>query len=315
MLSRAAQGLAQAAPAGARTAATAAVKRPAFVPRARTASSPATSTAARSAPAAAVKAAQPVTAGSSTVAPPVKSAAPEPLTFDVLDAAGGPPGAPLEPPALDAEPIARPSFVRSTPHNPFAASTSLPAGSAGDWAPAPIAGTAAPTPDVDWSTSFHGMSAQPYSREQAEILMRPLEAHEIEIKPGALAFARSLPSASVRRLTRSSPRRRSVVPPRDSVPTHPEQGVRPGRVGHGPARRDDGAQEPRHARMGARRRRAPRLGRARRAAVLRPERDADRHRGVQEQRAHALLQGFGHRERALVRFFVLLRASSELQSN
>ncbi|GAA5997282.1 Mgm101p [Rhodotorula paludigena] len=196
MLSRAAQGLAQAAPARARTAATAAVKRPAFVPRARTASSPATSTAARSAPAAAVKAAQPVAAGSSTVAPPVKSVAPEPFTFDVLDAAGGPPGAPLEPPALDAEPASS-SFVRSTPHNPFAASTSLPAGSAADWAPAPTTGTAATTPDVDWSTSFHGMSAQPYSREQAEILMRPLEAHEIEIKPDGLLY---LPEILYRRI-------------------------------------------------------------------------------------------------------------------
>lgn len=38
--------------------------------------------------------------------------------------------------------------------------------------------------EVDWTTSFHGISSQPFSREAAEKLMRPLVAAEIEIKPG-----------------------------------------------------------------------------------------------------------------------------------
>lgn len=38
--------------------------------------------------------------------------------------------------------------------------------------------------EVDWTTSFHGISSQPFSREAAEKLMRPLIPAEIEIKPG-----------------------------------------------------------------------------------------------------------------------------------
>ena len=36
----------------------------------------------------------------------------------------------------------------------------------------------------DWSTSFHGLSSKPFDKEVAQILMRPLEIKDIEIKPG-----------------------------------------------------------------------------------------------------------------------------------
>ena len=36
--------------------------------------------------------------------------------------------------------------------------------------------------EVDWSTSYHGLSAVPFTREQGEVLMRPLEEHEIEMQ-------------------------------------------------------------------------------------------------------------------------------------
>lgn len=43
----------------------------------------------------------------------------------------------------------------------------------------------APPPEpIDWTTSFHGLSARPFSKEAAETLMRPLTPAEIEIKPG-----------------------------------------------------------------------------------------------------------------------------------
>jgi len=40
-------------------------------------------------------------------------------------------------------------------------------------------------PEIDWSTSYHGLSSIPFTSSQADTLMRPLQAHEIEIKPGA----------------------------------------------------------------------------------------------------------------------------------
>ena len=39
-------------------------------------------------------------------------------------------------------------------------------------------------PEVDWTTSFHGLSAQAFSKQAAETLMRPLLPTEVEIKPG-----------------------------------------------------------------------------------------------------------------------------------
>jgi len=48
--------------------------------------------------------------------------------------------------------------------------------------PTPIEGQ----PEIDWSTSYHGLSSIPFTSTQADTLMRPLQAHEIEIKPGTL---------------------------------------------------------------------------------------------------------------------------------
>lgn len=38
----------------------------------------------------------------------------------------------------------------------------------------------------NWSTSFHGLSTQPFSREISDILMQPVDMHDIEIKPGKI---------------------------------------------------------------------------------------------------------------------------------
>jgi hypothetical protein len=40
----------------------------------------------------------------------------------------------------------------------------------------------------DWSKSFHGLSTQPFSSEIAEVLMQPITADDIEIKPGKRGF-------------------------------------------------------------------------------------------------------------------------------
>lgn len=45
------------------------------------------------------------------------------------------------------------------------------------------------TPQVDWTTSFHGLSSQPFSERAAKLLMRPLVPLEIEIKPGMVSFS------------------------------------------------------------------------------------------------------------------------------
>lgn len=44
----------------------------------------------------------------------------------------------------------------------------------------------------DWSKSFHGLSSKPFDKEVAQILMRPLNIKDIEIKPGAFSLSLSL---------------------------------------------------------------------------------------------------------------------------
>lgn len=38
---------------------------------------------------------------------------------------------------------------------------------------------------TDWSRSYFGLSAQPFSKETAEVLQQPLSPDDIEIKPGS----------------------------------------------------------------------------------------------------------------------------------
>ncbi|GAB5591588.1 hypothetical protein Unana1_06488 [Umbelopsis nana] len=49
----------------------------------------------------------------------------------------------------------------------------------------------------DWSKSFHGLSTQPFAPEVAEILMQPVTADDIEIKPDGLLY---LPEIKYRRI-------------------------------------------------------------------------------------------------------------------
>ena len=43
---------------------------------------------------------------------------------------------------------------------------------------------------TDWSRSYHGLSSTPFPKEVAEVLLQPIDAHDVEIKPGRLSPAR-----------------------------------------------------------------------------------------------------------------------------
>lgn len=122
---------------------------------------------------------------------------------DIFDDAGIDdllPEIPLPPthasPALTPSSFAAPSTLASTTSSAFpSTSTGFPSGPS-------IAQTSAPVPthatvpleipqaqnEIDWSTSYHGLSSQPFSERAAALLMRPLLPNEIEIKPGELGL-------------------------------------------------------------------------------------------------------------------------------
>ncbi|RMZ81347.1 hypothetical protein DV738_g2247, partial [Chaetothyriales sp. CBS 135597] len=50
---------------------------------------------------------------------------------------------------------------------------------------------------IDWSKSFHGLSAQPFSKEIADILLAPVDPEDVEIKPDGIIF---LPEIKYRRI-------------------------------------------------------------------------------------------------------------------
>jgi hypothetical protein len=91
----------------------------------------------------------------------------------------------VPPPTVDAT-------AKETPSTSYA-STAFPSGSTFPQAPIQVLSTPTATgaaEDVDWQTSFHGISTVPFSQKQAEVLMRPLEPREIEIKPGTPSLSR-----------------------------------------------------------------------------------------------------------------------------
>ncbi|RKF60426.1 Mitochondrial genome maintenance protein mgm101 [Erysiphe neolycopersici] len=53
------------------------------------------------------------------------------------------------------------------------------------------------TDQVDWTRSFHGLSAEPFSKEAADVLMAPLDLDDIEVKPDGIIY---LPEIKYRRI-------------------------------------------------------------------------------------------------------------------
>ncbi|CAG8955985.1 hypothetical protein HYFRA_00008841 [Hymenoscyphus fraxineus] len=50
---------------------------------------------------------------------------------------------------------------------------------------------------VDWTRSFHGLSAQPFSKEAAEVLLAPITLDDVEVKPDGIIY---LPEIKYRRI-------------------------------------------------------------------------------------------------------------------
>lgn len=61
---------------------------------------------------------------------------------------------------------------------------------------ASAAASAAPVQEVDWTTSYQGLSVAPFTPEAAAALLRPLSAEDVEIKPDGLLY---LPEIKYRR--------------------------------------------------------------------------------------------------------------------
>jgi hypothetical protein len=51
--------------------------------------------------------------------------------------------------------------------------------------------------NIDWSSSFHGLSTTPFSPETAAVLMQPIDPLDIEIKPDGIIY---LPEIKYRRI-------------------------------------------------------------------------------------------------------------------
>ena len=50
---------------------------------------------------------------------------------------------------------------------------------------------------VDWTRSFHGLSAEPFSKEAADVLMAPIPFDDVEVKPDGIIY---LPEIKYRRI-------------------------------------------------------------------------------------------------------------------
>lgn len=50
---------------------------------------------------------------------------------------------------------------------------------------------------VDWSRSFHGLSAQAFPKESAEALLAPIDPEDVEVKPDGIIY---LPEIKYRRI-------------------------------------------------------------------------------------------------------------------
>lgn len=73
---------------------------------------------------------------------------------------------------------------------------------------------------VDWTSSFHGLSVEPFKKEAADILLQPLNPEDVEIKPDGIIY---LPEIKYRRILNKAfgpggwglaPRGESIVTPK-----------------------------------------------------------------------------------------------------
>lgn len=71
---------------------------------------------------------------------------------------------------------------------------------------------------VDWTRSYHGLSAQPFSAEAAAVLLQPLDPEDVEIKPDGIIY---LPEIKYRRILNRAfgPGGWGLVPRSESIVT------------------------------------------------------------------------------------------------
>ena len=74
--------------------------------------------------------------------------------------------------------------------------------------------------NVDWTSSFHGLSVEPFKKEAADILLKPVDPEDVEIKPDGIIY---LPEIKYRRILNKAfgpggwglaPRGESIVTPK-----------------------------------------------------------------------------------------------------
>lgn len=84
----------------------------------------------------------------------------------------------------------------------------------------PLELESAPEEKIDWTRSFHGLSAAPFPKEAADILLAEADPAEIEIKPDGIVY---LPEIKYRRILNRAfgpggwglvPRSESIVTPK-----------------------------------------------------------------------------------------------------
>ncbi|KAJ5966224.1 hypothetical protein N7481_012938 [Penicillium waksmanii] len=84
----------------------------------------------------------------------------------------------------------------------------------------PLELESAPEEKIDWTRSFHGLSAEPFPKEAADILLAETDPEEVEIKPDGILY---LPEIKYRRILNRAfgpggwglvPRSESIVTPR-----------------------------------------------------------------------------------------------------
>ncbi|EFR05116.1 hypothetical protein MGYG_08125 [Nannizzia gypsea CBS 118893] len=75
-----------------------------------------------------------------------------------------------------------------------------------------------PNGHVDWTRSYHGLSAEPFSKEAAAILLAPVEPDDVEIKPDGIVY---LPEIKYRRILNKAfgPGGWGLVPRSESIVT------------------------------------------------------------------------------------------------
>lgn len=149
-----------------------------------------------------VKPTTPLRAQGTATAAPAPAPAPKP--------AAAPPTPAYKPPTPASTPASKPPTVASsTPPAPsYSSQTTNPASAASS----AVNGKGSDLTDglndfpvtfdhgghqVDWARSFHGLSAQPFDKEAADVLLQPVSPDDVEVKPDGILY---LPEIKYRRI-------------------------------------------------------------------------------------------------------------------